>query len=78
MGETICGSRRELARRGSAGIEVTLYWCEHDGSTTVEIRHVASHQTRVFAVAPVHALEAFYHPYAYVAGDVDELTPALT
>ena len=70
-------SRRELAHRLSGGIEVTLYWCERDDTTSVELWHAASEETLVFEVAREHALEAFYHPFAHLAARDDEFFPAL-
>jgi hypothetical protein len=70
-------SRRELAHRLSGGIEVTLYWCERDGTTSVELWHAASDETLVFEVAHEHALEAFYHPFANLPRTFDEPSPAL-
>ena len=58
--------RVELARRAGGGIEVTLYWSEHDNSTSIEVWHAASEETLVFGVAAEQALEAFYHPFAHL------------
>ena len=73
---TSCGSRRELASRVSSGIEVTLYWCEHDDTTSVEVRRPESDEVLVFGVAGEHALEAFHHPFALLPMTLDELAPA--
>ena len=70
-------SRRELAHRLSGGIEVTLYWCERDGTTSVELWHEASEARLVFEVAHEHALEAFYHPFAHPPRTFDEPLPTL-
>ena len=58
--------RRELARRFSAGLEVTLYWCAWENGTSLEVRQPTSEETLLFTVAREHALDAFYHPYAYL------------
>ena len=58
--------RRELARRISGGIEVTLYWSAGDNSTSVEVFQPASGETLLFTVAREHALDAFYHPFAHL------------
>jgi hypothetical protein len=62
--------RRELARRSSAGVDVTLYWhpvldelivclCDERSGTHFEIR------------PPRYlALDVYYHPYAYA--DLDD------
>ena len=58
--------RRELARRVTGGIEVTLYWSAHDNSTSIEVWQSASKETLQFTVAPEQALDAFYHPFAHL------------
>jgi hypothetical protein len=58
--------RRELARRVSGGIAVTLYWRADDNSTSVEIFHAATEQTLHFIVPRERALDAFHHPFAHV------------
>lgn len=70
-------SRRELAHRLSGGIEVILYWCERDGTTSVELWHAASEERLVFEVAHEHAGEAFYHPFAHLPRAFDERLPTL-
>lgn len=74
-GELIVEPRRELARRVSGGIEVALYWSPLDNSTTVEVWDFASEETIAFGVPPERAIEAFYHPFAQLAGSFDELVP---
>ena len=37
IGPATIRPRRELARRVSGGIEVTLYWSPHDNSTSIEV-----------------------------------------
>ncbi len=70
---TICHPRRELARRVTGGIQVTLFWSAHDNSTSIEVRQSASEETLDFAVARERALDAFYHPFAHLPWP-DELT----
>jgi hypothetical protein len=67
--------RRELARRVSGGIEVTLYWNPSDNGTTVEVWQATTEETLVVPVPPERALEAFYHPFAQLATSFDELVP---
>lgn len=74
LGESV-QPRRELARRMSGGIEVTLYWSPFDNTTTVEVWQATSEETLVIPVAGEHALEAFYHPFAQLATSFDELVP---
>ena len=75
VSEPIAQPRRELARRTSGRIDVALYWNPLDDSTTVVVWDTGSEETLVFAVAPEHALEAFYHPFAQLAASFDELVP---
>lgn len=64
--------RRELARRVSGGLVVTLYWRPDDQSTSVEIRQPATHETFAFAVPSEHALAGFYHPFAHLPLTLDD------
>ena len=75
VGEPTLQPRRELARRVSGGIEVTLYWSPDDNSTTVEVWQPASEETLLLAVPPGRALEAFYHPFAELAASFEVLVP---
>jgi len=61
--------RRELARRMSGGIEVTLYWSAHDNNTSIEVWQSATERTLHCAVAREAALDAFHHPFAYLRSD---------
>jgi hypothetical protein len=58
--------RRELARRVSGGIEVTLYWRPADNSTSIEVRQAASEERLAFLVPREQALDAFNHPFAHL------------
>ena len=69
--------RRELARRVSGGIEVTLYWSAHDNSTSIEVRQLASEVTVRFDVAREAALEAFYHPFAHLPYEEQHIASAM-
>jgi hypothetical protein len=62
---------RELAQRLSGTEEVLLLW--HPASNRVELS-VRNRETGVgfeIEVAPGSAIDAFYHPYAYVAKHED-------
>lgn len=74
---TICHSQRELARRISGGIEVTLYWCHTDNSTSIEVWHPASGARLACLVRGEQALDAFYHPFAHLRMASSEASPAL-
>ena len=58
--------RRELARRLTGGIEVTLYWSPDDNTTSVEVSQSATEETLLFNVARERALDAFYHPFSHL------------
>jgi hypothetical protein len=70
---TPISTRRELAHRASAGLEVTLYWRADDETTTIEIWRPATEELVIFGVAPEHALDAFYHPFAHLQVVSDHL-----
>jgi hypothetical protein len=61
--------RRELARRHSGGIEVTLYWSPDDNITSVEISRPATEETLLFNVPRARALDAFYHPFSHLTAE---------
>jgi hypothetical protein len=60
-------ARRELARRASGGIDITLFWSPHDNSTSIEVWRPDTEELITFPVAPEAALDAFYHPFAHLA-----------
>ena len=62
-------SRRELARRITGGLEITLCWDSRDNSTSIHLHHAATDQTISFRVPPRHALDAFHHPFAHLRND---------
>jgi hypothetical protein len=74
---TITGtSRRELATRVNGGVEITLVWDRRDNSTSIDIRHATTDETISFRVPPGRALDAFHHPFAHLANQVeDDLQP---
>jgi hypothetical protein len=58
----------ELHSRGSAGIQVSLWWSPADGRTWVEVRDVGEDADFVLPVlAGERARDVFEHPYAYAA-----------
>jgi hypothetical protein len=64
--------RRELASRVSGGLRITLYWRTDDNRTTIYVDQPTSGETMSFSVAPNRALDAFYHPFAYLARQEQE------
>ena len=61
--------RRELARRLSGGIEVTLYWSPDDNTTYVEVSQPAIEEALLFNVPRERALDAFYHPFRHLTAE---------
>jgi len=59
-------ARRELARRSSGGLDVALFWTKADGRIDVEVSHAESGVQLGFCVPRNRALDAFYHPFAYM------------
>ncbi|CAN5158404.1 hypothetical protein BH18ACT12_BH18ACT12_24190 [soil metagenome] len=58
-------SPRELDRRVSDGLEVTLLWYPQTNRLTVEVYDEVVEQMFEFDVPPQCADDAFHHPYAY-------------
>lgn len=58
--------RRELDRRTSDGIEVTLLWNVQTKGVFVLVAEREGTMFE-FEVPPADALEAFHHPYSYAA-----------
>jgi hypothetical protein len=58
---------RELAARESDGIHVLLLWDPDENAVTVSVEDARVGDRFQLAVAPDHALDAFYHPVAYAA-----------
>ena len=58
---------RELAARAADGISVLLLWNPGEDALTVSVEDARFGESFHVSVAPDHALDAFYHPYAYAA-----------
>lgn len=59
---------RELAQRQSGNDEVLLLWYPETGRVELSVRDVATGAGVDVDVAPGNAIDAFYHPFAYLAG----------
>jgi hypothetical protein len=59
--------QRALAHRVSGGIHVSLYWDEVDDTLTLEVYDAKSDDYFELGVPRDRALDAFHHPYAYLA-----------
>jgi hypothetical protein len=66
-GMSLVRSGRELAARESNGLSVRLLWHPLEGEVTVSVEDCHESECFDLAVAPEHALDAFYHPFAYAA-----------
>jgi hypothetical protein len=58
---------RELAARDSDGVHVRLLWHPRENTLAVFVEDARAGDRFQLAVAPDHALDAFYHPFAYAA-----------
>lgn len=58
---------RELAQRLSGTDEVLLLWYPESKRVKLSIRDLATGAAIHLEVAPATAIDAFYHPYAYMA-----------
>ena len=63
-------SVRELAQRLSGTDEVLLLWHPAVNRVEVSVHDVTTGVGFLIEVAPDHAIEAFYHPYAYAASTI--------
>ena len=68
---------RELDCRIHDGIDVSLLWNPRTKGVSVAVTDTRHGESFAFGVEPGDALEAFRHPYAYVAhGDTGDLADA--
>jgi hypothetical protein len=58
---------RELASRESDGLAVRLVWHPGNDAVTVSVTDSRTGDRFQLAVDRTHALDAFYHPFAYAA-----------
>jgi hypothetical protein len=58
---------RELAQRLSGADEVLLLWHPDSKRVELSVRDLATGVIFDLEVAPDSAMDAFYHPYAYLA-----------
>jgi hypothetical protein len=56
---------KELARRESHGIAVSLRWDPETGDVSVLVEDSELAESFVVRAEPEHALKVFHHPYAY-------------
>jgi hypothetical protein len=60
-------ARRELAQRSGDGLEVSLYWEPRDDSLTIVMLDTREGARFEIPVEGACALDAFEHPFAYLA-----------
>ncbi|MGZ8688230.1 MAG: hypothetical protein ACXWZP_07360 [Gaiellaceae bacterium] len=72
MTPTQTDTARELAHRAGDGIEVTLVWYPQTDSVAVRVTDARTGGSFEVDAPRETALDAFEHPYAYVAGDPDD------
>ena len=60
---------RELGRRRNDGIDVTLFWNSGSNGVFVVVEDERGGEAFRLDVAAADALDAFHHPYAYLAGE---------
>ena len=58
---------RELDRRTHDGIDVSLLWDPRTKGVSVAVTDTRQGGSFAIGIEPEDALEAFWHPYAYVA-----------
>jgi hypothetical protein len=59
---------KELASRERDGLVVSLFWSSTADRVTLAVADQNLDQEFHINVAGAHALDAFYHPFAYAAG----------
>ena len=58
---------RELAYRQNDGVTVVLLWHPRPNAITVSVEDSRTGDSFELSVEREHALDAFYHPFAYVS-----------
>jgi hypothetical protein len=66
-GKHMSAPARELAKRQSGTDEVQLFWHPESERVELSIRDLATGAGFHVEVAPASAIDAFYHPFAYLA-----------
>jgi len=66
-GECLSAMTRELAQRLSGADEVLLLWHPESDRVELSVRNLATGAGCEIEIAPADAIDAFYHPFAYVA-----------
>ena len=67
MIRTLSSDIRQLAQRWSANVEVTLLWNRSSQRVWISVYDVTTDQQQAAPVPNDRALDAFNHPYVYLA-----------
>ena len=67
-------TRRELAQRETADLDVRLFWDTVTDELAVFVTETATGVTFELATAPHEALDVFYHPYAHMGAPMAQTT----
>ena len=67
--------RRELAHRAGDGIDVSLYWDSVGDTLTLEVHDAKTDELFVLGVRRDRAMDAFRHPFAYIAAGAPRRIP---
>jgi len=59
---------RELARREGDGLAISLLWNKATNHVEVAVDDATLDEECHISIAIPHALDAFYHPFAYAVG----------
>jgi hypothetical protein len=59
---------RELARREGDGLAISLLWNKATNHVEVAVDDATLDEEFHISIASPHALDAFYHPFAYAVG----------
>ena len=68
---------KELAGRENEGLEVFLLWNKSADRLKVVVADARLDEEFEFEVAGAQALAAFYHPFAYAAGEASSFACAM-
>ena len=67
-------AKRELAHRASNGVNVSLFWTKVGDLLTLEVYDERLDEFFELEVPKDRALDAFHHPYVYLASNQAALT----
>jgi len=70
-------TRRELAHRSNDGIDVWLYWDRVGDALTLELYDAKDDELFALEVPKDRAMDAFRHPFVYLAASVADETAGL-